>query len=629
MLIFPVCLLLLAAACAKNNLPLAPRPAPPAPTPVANPAADETTLVVQTLAGSAPLPNLTCSLTLAGGSPVTRVSDAAGKITFTQKAAGDYTVAVPAQGDILDSVLSGTVHLGQSKTVVFQTEGGALGVTPTVIQYSQAGGDFPIFIDYQKGAATLRTRLSPSVLNLPGSWAADFSDSALVCGAGNTLTVRVPAGSQVNAVDLIVSGQALNRRQTLQSSGFAIGKDWAESADVRVLVKNGGVVMSGIKFTVTDAQGRAYSGATTSEAAGTNVHLLAVGPYSVFVPTQGSLHDNQKSGYANQGETKTVAFEVGNANITVKVNHEGEPWRSLSVKVTDTNGIVQNGVTDTSGSCSFHMTAVGAYTIEIPPNAAQGIASSVLNRFISQDQTLTVAVNGKPGTLALADANYGYPYAGGTHNVSIHYVKDGDINYILNLDCEGYAHPDTGITKSFSPGAAVSGSDPWRTLIETIPAGKNWQSDTLRIVGTKGGDHPITIPSGYFYLHRDWSISIHAINDPVQMTLTSGYDYAAACFIRVTGENVPDGTPVYVQWSYTMPQQVWRPSPWNAWSIYLGGVNASASPFNTTVGHMTPVIINGLNRRGEQSSQWYTDGTVAFDAYIGSVGAHKSIGLTY
>jgi hypothetical protein len=140
-------ILILAVAvvgCGKKNNPLGPNTntadkAQPTATPVPV-SPGKSTVVVKALVGNQPLSNVSCSVQFTGGTAVTANTDSTGTATLVIDAAGNYTAAIPSQGDILTSALTGYCDRSKSNTITFQASGGAVSITPTAIQYDFSGG---------------------------------------------------------------------------------------------------------------------------------------------------------------------------------------------------------------------------------------------------------------------------------------------------------------------------------------------------------------------------------------------------------------------------------------------------------------------------------------------------------
>lgn len=619
-------------SCSKKQNPLGPDsntpdvPNPTATTIPSNPG--KSTIVVKTMFGNNPLSNVNCNVLFAGQQAKSSLTDSEGKAIFVENHEGDFTATIPTQGDILKSSLNGCVALGKTNTVIFQT-GGSVVVTPTAVQYDYEGGNFPIVITYSEGANSLHTKVTPSILNLPVAWTSSFTGQNLVDGQSTTVTVSVPCGSEENAMNLKISMKAQSGAIIINSQPFAIYKEWVEYGDIKVTIMNGTVGMAGINFIVTDSKGQTYT-ATTQSGGEETVRINATGTFTINVPEQGLIAQNGWADTVGQGQVYEHTFQVGSADINVIVQHNGSAYTNLPIRVTDANGVQQNKNTDgTNGQVGFHLNAIGDYTVEIPGNGSQNINLSTKTGTIKQNQTANVSFNGDNGYFEISSSIFGYPYQASNHTINITYRNSGDISYYLGLDNPGIPG-GVGLTYSYSPNNYI-GVNETKQLIINSGLGSTWSRADCSIPGAKGGQQAFTIYSGNINIYKNWDVTI-SISHPYwvycEVLDTTSSEHPAYGYGRfdynVTGSNIPNGTIVMINVTYTMP----TPAPVGD-MLYASGVTLNHAG-NVTCGNYSGSIEGDrIDKSGTPHVSVQKDGTLTINYSLGGLSKTSTFPLYY
>lgn len=561
---------MMVSGCAKKGAnPLEPNTSlladQPRPTPTAvAPTQGKSTVVVKTMYGNTPLSNVSCKVQFASQPEALGSTDAQGKSVFVVDPEGNYTATVPAQGDLLLSQLNGYVKHGETNTIIFQA-GGSLSVTPTAINYTFSGGSFPIIVTYRKDANSLNTKLNLSVVNLPGTWSATFSGQAVVDGQSTTMTVSVPSGATDNIMNLSVKGSAQTGSISLNSPPFAIYRNWVAYADINVTVMNGVVGLSGINFTVTDSTGQTYT-ATTQGSGSQTVRIFNTGAFSVDVPAQGNVIHNTSSGTVSQAELKQVSFQVGSADINVTVQHEGVAWGNLPVRAIDNYGNYQDKNTLSSGQVSFHLNAIGNYTIRILDNPSSGILASDKTGVIKQGDSFNVNFMGRVGQINISTNAVNYVYVGNNYDITVTYANSGDIKYNVSLT-HSPALPGLGtaqVSQGFGQTNLTNNQSTYSRYGVWTAATQTYSN--CKITASKPGTFGFVNDSALFNINSDWNLVVTmTCGNPAGMHKRNGWeDWWDSDFnisYTITGHNIPNGTTILVTNLIIMPQS-WPFSPW-------------------------------------------------------------------
>lgn len=432
----------LLGGCGKNKAnPLAPTdPTQPGPTATPTPQPGKATINVITKFDNNPISNVTTNIQFVGKNPMTMQTNNQGVATYVVDDSGEFSATIPAQGEILESVLSGYATLGQSVDVNFLPGGSFDELTPTAINYDFSGGTFPIEFTFNSSEYPFKVNYTPSVINLPAGWTAVFTNTQMSHG-DNTVNITVPGGSEDNAMNLKIQllGQSV---VSMYSSAFAIYRDWQEYADIKVIVKEGETPLQGINYTITDSAGDTYPGTTDVDGTKT-IRINKTGSYSIHFAAQGSLDEQTINGTISQGELKTHNVNVVYADINVKVINGGDayPLEGINISITDASSTVYNGTTDSNGYLNKRVYSIGSYSVLIP---AQGyLVENIRTGTVTQGENKLVTVdvgncsvnftvlhnsaqyNGLP--VQIIDAN-GVVYNGNTNAQG---------NYVFNINAVG------------------------------------------------------------------------------------------------------------------------------------------------------------------------------------------------
>lgn len=518
-LIAVLSLALLIQGCAKNRNPLEPKStllpdqARPTPTAVA-PTQDKSTVVVKTVFGNTPLTNIAFNVQFVGqASPTTGITDPTGSAALIIDAGGNFVATIPAQNDILQTALSGYCNKGQVTNVIFNAGGAWTSITPTAISYGYSGGSFPIKIRYSKQAYALNVKVTPSLINLPAGWSAVFANQTLTSDQDSTMTITVPANQNVMSNNMMVRANAINNVFQINSNPISLTQGWHNYAYVKVVVKNGLVDYPGVNFGIIDSAGNTYNG--VSQVGGATIYINNIGIYSVHIPAQGIVADNLQSGNVGQAETQTSTFNVGSCIVKMTVAHNSVGYSQIPVRITDSNGTIYNGTTDASGYYAFNLAAIGNYTAAVLNDSSDGILYSSKTSSVKQNESAQINFQGQPGSLAV-NANYAYPYIGGTHQGTITYTPAGEIKYSLNLAANGF--PAGGSVTGVFNNNTVDPSNTSRTITETVQSNVyTWSSSTLNVTATKPGKNTYAVTSNNFTITYGWTMSVSISTNPLSL----------------------------------------------------------------------------------------------------------------
>lgn len=641
---------MMVSGCAKRSNPLEPNTSlladQPRPTPVVvAPTQGKSTVVVKTVYGNAPLSNVSCKVQFQGQPESLGSTDAQGKSVFVLDPEGNYTATIPAQGDLLVSQLVGYVKLGETNTIIFQA-GGSVRVTPTAINYTFAGGNFPVIVTYHKDANSLNTKLNLAVANLPGTWSANFSSAAIVDGQSTTMTVSVPNGATDNVMNLAVKGTAQTGSIEIDSSPFAIYRNWVEYADINVTVMNGVVGLQGINFTITDSQGQTYTAST--QASGSQiVRIYKTGAFSVDVPAQGNIVHNTSSGTVGQAEVKQVNFQIGSADINVTVQHEGVAWGNLPVRVIDNYGNYQDQNTNSSGQKSFHLSAIGNYTVRILDNPSSGVLASDKTGVIKQNDSINVNFMGRIGQLNISTNAINYVYVGNNYDITTTFANSGDIKYNVSLT-HSPTLPGLGtaqVSQGFGQTNLTNNQNTYSRY--GVWTGATQTYSNCKITASKPGTFGFAIDSALFNINSNWSLVVTwTCGNPAGMHKRNGWeDWWDSDFnisYTVTGNNVPNGTSVYVSNVIIMPES-WPYGGWAAsgsgsqpgWKYWHGSPYSMTPSENTyswggnvTIPYSNSYGIVGF-RNPYYGSNLSTNGTIRANATLGEKSTQGTINFNY
>lgn len=626
-----VSLSLALAGCGKKTNPLAPGQAllderVPTATPVPS-TPGLSTVVVKTLAGTTPLTDVSCEVQFAGQpSPAVGKTGVDGTATLVVDAEGSLVATVPAQGDLLTTTITGYCQRGKTAYMIFQAGGAWTSITPTAINYDFSGGTWPIKIKFSKQANAMNFKFYPAAINLPAGWAASFSEPVMYLDQEYVMNLTVPENQSQNVNNLMVSANAALNKISVNSSPISVIQGWSDWANVKVVVKNGGVDYNNINFVITDSKGNTYTGA--SQSGGRNITINATGYYNVSIPPQGLVKLNTKSGSIAYGETQTVSFDVGSCSVKITALHGGTYYVGLQVSITDANGNPHSGLTLGDGTCLFNLTSIGSFTARILENSANGILLSSKTGTVGQYENATCLFSGQAGSLSVANGNYDYIYNASSHQATVTYSNAGDINYSINLQANGFG--GSGVGTSFD--SAVIDETTSRTLTMFVPENTTWTSETLNVSGAKGGTLiPFNVPaSNNFYLRKGYSLSV-SIGNTYGLTQIPGTNNYYGMFpILVNAVGINPGTIVRWKYNYYIPTN----NPSGGGVIYQS-VNSSYTPqmsglpfdinyrYGFRIGDSVSTTITGVNRSTTMPIQ--TNGWVNVNLKLGSMYPSASV----
>lgn len=612
------------AGCGKKTNPLAPGHGLPdeyvtTPTPVpSNPGL--ATVVVKTLAGTTPLTDVSCEVLFAGqASPSSGKTGVDGTATLVVDAEGSLVATLPAQGDLLATTITGYCQRGKTAYMIFQAGGAWTSITPTAINYDFSGGTWPIKIRFSKQANAMNFKFYPAAVNLPSGWAASFSAPVMYLDQEYIMNLTVPENQNLNVNNLMVSANAALNKISVNSSPISVIQGWSDWANVKVVVKNGGVDYNNINFVITDSQGNTYTG--TSQPGGRTITINATGYYSVSIPPQGLVKLNTKSGSIVYGELQTVSFDVGSCSVTINTIHNVTKYIGLQVNITDANGNLQSGSTNVNGDCLFNLTSIGTYTARILENTANGILLSTKTGTVGQYDSTTCAFVGQNGSLSVANGNYDYIYNASSHQATVTYTNAGDINYSINLQANGFG--GSGVVTSFDN--AVIDESASRILTMFVPENTTWTSDTLNVSGSKGGTMiPFAVPaSNNFYLHKGYSLSV-SIGNTYGLTQIPGTNNYYGLFpMNVNAVGINPGTTVRYGWNMDKIHNTAGVYQSVNWAPPIKNYNLTF-----TIGDALSTSITGYNRSIFVPVK--TDGWMMIQLYLGSMTPNAQVfNLTY
>jgi hypothetical protein len=321
--------------CMRNKElpnPLGHDPTIPTPTPIPK-APGKSTVVIRTMQGATRLAGLNCTVQFNGGSVATGVTNANGEATFVIDAEGNYTGKILEQGDILESSLIGYCGRGQSNIMQFQA-GGKMNVSPTDVLYDKVtGGTYPFNINYSREAATLKTRLTLSVVNFPSTWNANFDQTQLTDGQAAILNVTIPANSTDNANNVIVRGSAVQNAIKVDSSAVKIHTDWAV---LNATLTHQGVGINGIVVDLYDNLNQKYSQTTLATGA-VSFDVKNTGNYRLEFQSMGNgIKLTSRTGTIAAGEVKNLTFNGQPGSIQVSGGNYSYPYPASQQMATVT-----------------------------------------------------------------------------------------------------------------------------------------------------------------------------------------------------------------------------------------------------------------------------------------------------